>query len=226
MCLIKLIIIALTFCNCVCQTEISDERIERTQGEKVEAERKELNQYENTCLMNSVCNNKYGGVTRKSPCYNVHSPINNITDDDFYDLLTVHCPHMFDSNGELLHPICCSPDQEESITRLIQSVDLIKRGCPSCAINTKKYFCNLYCYPNQNELIRVEKKLKNTGAIVNITYFIDEQFAKRLFHSCKDVKLFGANLLDQKYICGEHKRSGKYSDQSITLYQTLHLIDA
>jgi hypothetical protein len=54
---------------------------------------------EKTCLMDSICKNKLNGVIRNSPCHRIHAPYDNVTDDDFYDLLWNNCPHFFDDKG-------------------------------------------------------------------------------------------------------------------------------
>ncbi|CAG2112858.1 unnamed protein product [Medioppia subpectinata] len=105
--------------------------------------------------MDSIC--KIDGVKKNSPCHQMHAPYDNVTDDDFYELLSTNCPHYFNHKGELLHRLCCSPEQEESVTRLLNYADLISRSCPACAVNAKKYFCNLFCLPNQNQMIKIEK---------------------------------------------------------------------
>ena len=53
-----------------------------------------------TCLMDSICKNKdKDGNNKNSPCHQVHLPYDNVTDDDFYELLWNNCPHFFDEKG-------------------------------------------------------------------------------------------------------------------------------
>lgn len=92
------------------------------------------------------------------------------------------------------------------MSKLINQVDIIRRSCPSCTVNAKKYFCNLFCLPNQNEIVNIEKKIRQS--VVNVSYVVSEKFAQTFFESCRDVKIFGANLMDQDFICGPHKREG------------------
>ena len=55
---------------------------------------------EKTCLMDSICKNKdKEGANKNSPCHKIHAPYDNVTDDDFYDLLWNNCPHFFDDKG-------------------------------------------------------------------------------------------------------------------------------
>jgi len=160
---------------------------------------------EKTCLMDSICKNKdKEGANKNSPCHKIHAPYDNVTDNDFYDLLWNNCPHFFDDKGELVHKLCCSAEQEDSISRLINQVDIIRRSCPSCTMNAKKYFCNLFCLPNQNQMVNVEKTAHK--AVLNVSYIVSKKFAQTFFESCYDVKIFGAYLMDQDFICGSHKR--------------------
>ena len=92
------------------------------------------------------------------------------------------------------------------MSRLINQVDIIRRSCPSCTMNAKKYFCNLFCLPNQNQILNIEKKIKNS--VVNVSYVVSHKFAQTFYESCYDVKIFGAYLMDQDFICGHHKRNG------------------
>lgn len=105
----------------------------------------------------------------------------------------------------LLHPLCCSPEQEESISRLNANVDLIRRSCPSCLVNVKRLFCNLFCAPNQKDFVRVERVKGDT--VMEVTYAISDHFAIDFFASCQDVRVFGAYLLDYEYGCGKLKRA-------------------
>lgn len=105
----------------------------------------------------------------------------------------------------LHHPLCCSTEQEEIIARLNANIDLIRRTCPSCLINVKKYFCNLFCAPNQRDLLRIDQVRGET--VVAISYAVGEQFVHNFFQSCSDVRVFGAYLLDYEYGCGKLKRA-------------------
>lgn len=105
----------------------------------------------------------------------------------------------------LLHPLCCSPEQEESISRLNANVDLIRRSCPSCVVNVRRLFCNLFCAPNQRDFLSVQRV--KGDAVVEVTYAVSSHFADYFFASCRDVRVFGAYLLDYEYGCGRHKRA-------------------
>ena len=105
----------------------------------------------------------------------------------------------------LRHPLCCSPEQEETIARLNANIDLIRRSCPSCLVNVKKLFCNLFCAPNQRDFVRVDRIKGET--VMEVTYAMSEQFVQTFFSSCQDVRVFGAYLLDYEYGCGKLKRA-------------------
>ncbi|KAJ6217139.1 hypothetical protein RDWZM_008296 [Blomia tropicalis] len=160
---------------------------------------------EHTCLIGEVCmrNGKLGY------CYKPHSPImynkDSQSTEDFYDMMLENCGHFFDNDENLRHPLCCSPEQEETIARLNANIDLIRRSCPSCLVNVKKLFCNLFCAPNQRDFVRVDRIKGET--VMEVTYAMSEQFVQTFFSSCQDVRVFGAYLLDYEYGCGKLKRA-------------------
>lgn len=158
-----------------------------------------------TCLIGDVCMRN----GRLGYCYKPHAPVkfdkDDIETEDFYDMLQESCSHFFDENENLRHSLCCSPEQEETIARLNANIDLIRRSCPSCLINVKKLFCNLFCAPNQRDFIRVDRVKGET--VMEVTYAISEHFVNTFFSSCQDVRVFGAYLLDYEYGCGKLKRA-------------------
>lgn len=120
--------------------------------------------------------------------------------------ITLSSPISFFTTKENLHhPLCCSTEQEEIIARLNANVDLIRRTCPSCLINVKKFFCNLFCAPNQRDLLRVDQVRGET--VIGISYAVGEKFVHNFYQSCADVRVFGAYLLDYEYGCGKLKRA-------------------
>lgn len=127
------------------------------------------------------------------------------------------CTFTFTEN--LRHSLCCSPEQEETIARLNANIDLIRRSCPSCLINVKKLFCNLFCAPNQRDFIRVDRVKGET--VVEVTYAISEQFVNTFFSSCQDVRVFGAYLLDYEYGCGKMKRANCTAEEFMRVLGSL-----
>lgn len=177
------------------------------------------NEAAKSCLMRDVCSVAVGNVIRKAPCFEPHAP-ETTTDDDFLDFLFAHCPHFFGGDDELAHPLCCSPSQHDAIDRLVQQLDYIARGCPSCAHNAKVYFCNLFCAPDQRRFVRIEQRVKRS--VTNVSFYLDAAYAATFFSSCRDVRLFGGYLLDQSFMCGEWRRANCTPQR---LFTTLGEID-
>ncbi|KAF7495527.1 NPC intracellular cholesterol transporter 1 [Sarcoptes scabiei] len=160
-----------------------------------------------TCLIADSCGKK-NSKHSTGYCYRPHEPYNYSVDDpeieSFYDMMLESCPHFFNED-ELLHPLCCNVEMEETMSRLIMSVDLIRRSCPSCLINVKKLFCNLFCLPNQRDFLRIDRI--EGEKVIEATYALSERFVETFFHSCQDVQVFGAYLMDYESACGKLKRS-------------------
>ena len=90
------------------------------------------------------------------------------------------------------------------MAKLIMSVDLIQRSCPSCLTNVKKLFCNLFCAPNQRDFVKVNR-LKGE-MVLEVSYVLSELFAEKFYQSCHDVQVFGAYLMDFDSACGNLTR--------------------
>ncbi|KAH9419903.1 NPC intracellular cholesterol transporter 1 [Dermatophagoides pteronyssinus] len=156
-----------------------------------------------TCLIGDVCGQKQMGY-----CYRPHEPkyfdLSDIDTENFYDLLLTSCPHFFDEEENLRHPLCCTVEMEDTMAKLIMSVDLIQRSCPSCLTNVKKLFCNLFCAPNQRDFVKVNH-LKGE-MVLEVSYVLSELFAEKFYQSCHDVQVFGAYLMDFDSACGNLTR--------------------
>ena len=159
-----------------------------------------------TCLMDSVCPITVGNVTRNATCFFEHEPHDDsILNYAFQEFLMSYCPHLFDAQRDLKDKICCSPKIKNAMS-LFYKLKKVDNICPACASNAKKYFCDLLCSPNQNQMVAINAKAYRT--ITRVSYYVSKRFAETFFESCFDVKLFGEYLMDLDYICGPHGRRG------------------
>ena len=101
--------------------------------------------------------------------------------------------------------ICCSPNMKNSMS-LLYKLNIVENVCPACATNAKKYFCDLLCSPDQNQMVAINEYILRS--ITRVSYYVSKTFAQTFFESCFDVKLFGKYLMDLDYICGPHGRQG------------------
>ena len=159
-----------------------------------------------TCLMDSVCPITVGNVTRNAPCFYEHEPLDDsILNHNFQEFLMSYCPHLLDEEQDLKDMICCSPDMKNSMS-LLYKLNIVDNVCPACATNAKKYFCDLLCSPNQNQMVAIDTT--KYRAVTRVSYYVSNTFAETFFESCFDVKLFGNYLMHSEYICGTHGRQG------------------
>ena len=107
--------------------------------------------------------------------------------------------------------ICCSPDMKNSMS-LLYKLKRVDNLCTACATNAKKYFCDLFCSPNQNHMMSIDTieaiEVAERRAITHFSYYVSNTFADTFFESCFDLKLFGSHLLDSYSICGTDGRQG------------------
>ena len=165
-----------------------------------------------TCLMDSVCPIRVANVTRNAPCFYQHEPYDDtFLTESFREFLMSYCPHLFDDHGALIDMICCSPDMKNSMS-LLYKLKTVDNVCPACATNAKKYFCDLFCSPNQNQMVAIDTidaiEVAERRAVTQVSYYVSNTFADKFFESCFDVKLFGRYLMDSYFICGTDGRQG------------------
>lgn len=110
------------------------------------------------CLMGGSCPTIHGRNWRNAPCVAAR-PASAAMDANFQDFLLNNCPNLFDADENLLGPVCCQKSQERAMAALVAQADLLGQSCPSCARNARTYFCNLFCHPNQDQIVKIEETI-------------------------------------------------------------------
>ena len=70
-------------------------------------------------------------------------------------------------------------------------MDNIISSCPACRNNFHSFFCSFTCSPDQATFVNITETQKSqTGetAVKSLDFFVEEQYAKGFFDSCKSVR--------------------------------------
>ncbi|CAI5444262.1 unnamed protein product [Caenorhabditis angaria] len=96
------------------------------------------------------------------------------------------CPNLVKNDGTAA--VCCTVEQfHRVIAQLRKSSPLIGK-CPSCFTNFANIWCQFTCSPNQSKFLKI-LEIGPNNSVFKVQYELDENFANRMFDSCKDVKL-------------------------------------
>ncbi|XP_013397957.1 Niemann-Pick C1 protein isoform X2 [Lingula anatina] len=116
------------------------------------------------------------------------------------------CPHMV--TGENIST-CCSPDQIYTLQKNMGVPSQLIGRCPSCYSNFRKLYCDFTCSATHSSFLRVDQVIPVLNLVNQVTYFIDEGFADRMFNSCKDVVMPSNNEKAMSVLCGNANCNAK-----------------
>ncbi|KAL0949555.1 hypothetical protein HGRIS_009604 [Hohenbuehelia grisea] len=111
--------------------------------------------------------------------------------DDARALLVQVCGDAF-AEGQT----CCDNDQVKALRdNFGLAINLIST-CPACANNFRNFFCTFTCSPHQSTFLNVtETQTTASGnqAVKSVDFFVESEFAKGFFDSCKNVQVGATN---------------------------------
>ncbi len=124
-------------------------------------------------------------------CYD-NTMARNITDlgDEFIQLLNDTCPQYWDRGK-----VCCDYNQLYALSSQLDYPRQLFSRCPACLKNFIDHFCFTTCHPDQS-LYMTPTTCKNgnnsegeaTKAVANVTIYLSEDYAGKLYNSCKTVQ--------------------------------------
>ncbi|KAI5894088.1 multidrug efflux transporter AcrB transmembrane domain-containing protein [Schizophyllum commune H4-8] len=141
------------------------------------------------CAMRSSCGRK-GFFGKELPCP-YDGPAVEPEDAETRKLLADVCGAEF-AEG----PTCCTSGQLETLRDNFATVDNIISSCPACRNNFHSFFCSFTCSPDQATFVNITETQKSqTGetAVKSLDFFVEEQYAKGFFDSCKSVQVGATN---------------------------------
>ncbi|KAL3273142.1 hypothetical protein HHI36_014596 [Cryptolaemus montrouzieri] len=112
------------------------------------------------------------------------------------------CPHLLKVTG--LTYACCENMQMLTQNGLFLTQTLaLTTSCVPCGQNLVKLFCHMNCGPQQSLHSYVLDKgtdpLTQRSTVESIRFYVTDEYARKVFNSCRDVKSLGVPL--QKKLC-------------------------
>ena len=110
-------------------------------------------------------------------------------------------------------PVCCTSDQLEALRDNLNVAENLISSCPACRNNFRKFYCSFTCSPDQATFVNVTStQTSSTGkeAVESVDFFVQEQFAKGFFDSCKNVQMGATNGYAMDLIGGGAKNYAEF----------------
>ena len=145
------------------------------------------------CLMKGICGETAFGAI---PCISNERP-SPITDVIALEELKEMCPHLATSDNPT---VCCTEEQIIRLNETFEMVSVFLKECPACVRNFEKLICHLSCATDQHNFVKITQSKPNDSGkemVSEVQYFVNEDWAKGIYESCKGVHRLGFNVLDQ-----------------------------
>lgn len=145
------------------------------------------------CSLYGTCGRRADGDPL--PCASPQTPPVTLPDDSLRKLQRL-CPALPPG------PVCCSPDQVDTLARSLATGLMFLSSCPACASNFQSLFCALTCSPNQAAFARVTATQPGDAgvngtvktAVAELDFFVAPEFAQALFDACDHVVYPSLNM--------------------------------
>lgn len=105
-------------------------------------------------------------------------------------------------------PVCCEENQLDDLTSNLKRASAIISSCPACKANFFNLFCTFTCSPDQSLFINVTRTDMSTSkkeVVVELDYFVSDEYGSGFYDSCKDVKFSATNGYVMDFIGGGAK---------------------
>jgi len=159
----------------------------------------------NKCSFRGKCGEFTSGITGDTypvPCVYSGDPkpfTQKNVSEEFRNLM----PELFKDPNPVF---CCDEKQVSDILEQMSSAKNLVQRCPSCYVNLAKIFFHMSCSPTQAEYIDVIKWNDTSDEVVELVYYVTDQFASGVFNSCKDVNFPAGSGKVIQMMCGEHSK--------------------
>ncbi|XP_054166103.1 uncharacterized protein LOC128963614 [Oppia nitens] len=144
------------------------------------------------CLMKGICGETAFGAI---PCVVDEEPT-SISNPIALEELKEMCPHLATSDSP---SVCCSEQQVIRLNQTFEMLSMFLKECPTCVRNFEKIICHLSCGRDQHNFMKVtETKTNEDGKqmVSEVQYFVNDDWVKGIYDSCKEVHRLGFNVLD------------------------------
>ncbi|KAF4076370.1 hypothetical protein AMELA_G00213600 [Ameiurus melas] len=110
---------------------------------------------------------------------------------DGQDLLLELCPGLVYGDQS----VCCDTQQLKTLKDNIQIPLQYLSRCPACFFNFMTLFCELTCSPRQSVFLNATQFTPDNGTnVVELSYYISQDFANAMYNACKDVEAPSSNV--------------------------------
>ncbi|MCI4390967.1 hypothetical protein PGIGA_G00129000 [Pangasianodon gigas] len=152
------------------------------------------------CIWYGECGNSTLLPDKKYNC-NYTGPPKPLPKDG-QDLLLELCPGLVYGNQS----VCCDTQQLRTLKGNIQIPLQYLSRCPACFFNFMTLFCELTCSPRQSEFLNATQfsvnPVDNSTNVVELSYYISQDFANAMYNACKDVEAPSSNVKALSLLCG------------------------
>ncbi|CAG8671715.1 8491_t:CDS:1, partial [Paraglomus occultum] len=103
---------------------------------------------------------------------------------------------------------CCDSDQLDDLAANIKQVEALISSCPACWHNFLEFFCTFTCSPDQSLFVNVTStgtSQNNQTIVTRVDFFVDKEYGKGFYDSCKDIKFAATNGYVMDFIGGGAK---------------------
>lgn len=151
------------------------------------------------CVMYDVCNTN--GFTDQNCPYD--GPGFVLNDEAAEEILLRRCPDFF---SDVNTPVCCTPNQVQTMENSIQMAEGIFGRCQTCLKNLMKSICGLACDPEQDKYLTVTENrfsnIFNKNYTFSVDYRIDVEYTTNAYESCKQVVHPSSGRQAMELACG------------------------
>ena len=132
---------------------------------------------------------------------------------EFFNLLNETCPWLITEKTKA----CCDLPQLRYLQNQTAIVANLVQRCPACYRNFMRLFCTTTCSPDISTFIDVIDRTTNTSFVVKpqeylsqVNVYVTNNFASRLYNSCKDVEYPEQSGKVMSLMCGTNDCNGTY----------------
>ncbi|XP_017351116.1 NPC intracellular cholesterol transporter 1 [Ictalurus punctatus] len=102
--------------------------------------------------------------------------------------------------------VCCDTQQLKTLKDNIQIPLQYLSRCPACFFNFMTLFCELTCSPRQSVFLNATQFSDDPGDnhtnVIELSYYISQDFANAMYNACKDVEAPSSNVKALSLLCG------------------------
>ena len=101
-------------------------------------------------------------------------------------------------------PLCCDANQVQTQLDAMKIAYNLVSACPACWENFRRFFCDFTCSANQSTFVNVTQVktsyITNKSVVAEVDLYVEPEFGRGFFKSCKDVKFPADNSFVMKLL--------------------------